>query len=109
MPTDTYTKVVLTVIAACLVVLVVRGTPLVGTAHAEGDKVLAVDVVKVNGFPLTGNHAIPVDVHEITVQRPLPVNLKEVAGASFYGNAVPVDVSRVGGSSVSGALPVKNR
>jgi len=71
--------------------------------------VLAVDVVKVNGFPLTGNHAIPVDVHEITVQRPLPVNLKEVAGASFYGNAVPVDVSRAGGSSVSGALPVKNR
>jgi hypothetical protein len=78
MAPEMHTKVVLTVLAAFLVTRVVRGTPLVGTAHPEGDKVLAVDIVKVSGFPLSGNHALP------------------------------VDVLRAGGSFVSGALPVKN-
>ena len=96
MPTDAYTKAVLTVIAACLVILVARGTPLVGTAHADSDKVLAVDLVRVNGRSLLGSYAVP-------------INVKEVAGASFYGNAVPVDLQRVSGSTVSGAVPVRNR
>ena len=79
MPTDAYTKAVLTVIAACLVILVARGTPLVGTAHADSDKVLAVDLVRVNGRSLMGSYA------------------------------VPVDLQRVSGSTVSGAVPVRNR
>jgi methylthioribose-1-phosphate isomerase len=109
MPTDTYTKAVLTVIAACLVILVIRGTPLVGTAHADTDKVLAVDLVKVNGRSLFNSYALPVNVQEVSTQRPLAVNLKEVSGSSFYGGVLPVDIQRVSGSTVSGALPVRNR
>lgn len=96
MPTDLYTKAVLTVIASCLVILVVRGTPVVGTAHADTDKVLAVDLVRVNGRSLFNSYAIP-------------VNVKEVSGSSLRGSALPVDVERVGGSTVSGAVPVRNR
>jgi len=97
MPTDTYTKAVLTVIAACLVILVVRGTPLVGTAHAQGDKVLAVDIVRIGGHsPGNGNT--------------LPVNLKEVGGSTFYGSILPVNVKEIGGTSLYGStLSVKNQ
>lgn len=109
MPTDTYTKAVLTVIAACLVILVARGTPLVGSAHADAPKVLEVDLVKVNGRSLMTSYSLPVNVQEISTSRPLPVNLKEVAGSSFYGNTLPVDIQRVSGSSISGAVPVHNR
>ncbi|MEN9798336.1 MAG: hypothetical protein RL653_2032 [Pseudomonadota bacterium] len=109
MPTDRYTKAVLTVIAACLVILVVRGTPLVGAAHANTEKVLAVDLVRVNGRSLFNSYALPVNVQEVSTQRPLAVNVKEVAGSSFYGAAIPVDIERVSGSTVSGAVPVRNR
>ena len=109
MPTDTYTKAVLTVIAACLVILVARGTPLVGSAHADSSKVLEVDLVKVNGRSLFNSYALPVNVQEFSTSRTLPVNLKEVAGSSFYGGALPMDIQRVGGSTVSGAVPVHSR
>lgn len=44
MQVDLYTKTVLTVIALCLVVLVVRGRPLISEARAE-DKVVMVKIV----------------------------------------------------------------
>lgn len=109
MPTDRYTKAVLTVIAACLVILVARGTPLVGTAHADPEKVISVDLVKVNGRALFNSYALPVNVQEVSTQRPLAVNIKEVSGNSFYGGILPVDIERVSGSTVSGAVPVRNR
>lgn len=109
MPTDAYTKALLTVIAACLVILVARGTPLVGTAHADAPRVIEVDLVKVNGRSLFNSYALPVNVQEVSTQRSLPVNLKEVAGSSFYGGTLPVDIQRVSGSTVSGAVPVHNR
>ncbi|MBM4381610.1 MAG: hypothetical protein FJ086_20270 [Deltaproteobacteria bacterium] len=77
MPTDTYTKAVFTVVAACLVIAVARGTPLVGTAHAQGDKLLALDIVRMGGHsPGNGNT--------------LPVSLKEVGGTSLHGRTLGV-------------------
>ena len=57
MKIDLYTKIVLTVIAACLLCLVFRDQPLVATAHAQTAEIapMKVDVVAVNGTPLTGN------------------------------------------------------
>ena len=57
MKTDLYTKIVLTVIAACLLCLIFRDQPLIATARAQTAETapMKVDVVAVNGSPLTGS------------------------------------------------------
>ena len=68
MKLDLYTKVVLTIIAACLVSLVFRDQPLVATANAQaltGDKTVNVNIVAVEGHPVGENanlSALPVRV-----------------------------------------------
>lgn len=62
MKIDLYTKVVLTVIAACLVVIAVRGSNIVPPAHAAGE---AVDVRIVNTAP--GQYSIPLPVKIVGV------------------------------------------
>ena len=57
MKIDLYTKIVLTVIAACLLCLVFRDQPLLATARAQTTNTvpMKVDVVAVNGNHVTGN------------------------------------------------------
>ena len=63
---DTYTKVVLTVIAACLVWLSIGGPNLLPTAHAQSDQVLIKGWVDVKGvvhnMPFTTVDGMPVAV-----------------------------------------------
>jgi hypothetical protein len=53
MKTDTYTKIVLTIIAICLVVIVVEDIPIVEEANAQsaGGGVVSVDLVSIAGQP----------------------------------------------------------
>lgn len=55
MKSDTYTKVVLTIIAAALVVNLFKDTPVISTVHAQEDavRIQKVDLVSVNGMPLS--------------------------------------------------------
>ena len=58
MKIDLYTKVVLTVIAVCLVLLVFRDQPLVPTANAQalaGDKPVNVNLAAVDGHRVSEN------------------------------------------------------
>jgi len=64
MKTDLYTKSVLTIVAACLLSIVFRGTPLVSTLHAQDSQQLPmpVDIVKVSGSIVAGS--VPVQVEK---------------------------------------------
>ncbi|MEQ1595472.1 MAG: hypothetical protein ABL985_10280 [Casimicrobium sp.] len=68
MKTDTYTKCVLTVIAFCLLCLVVRDGPLVSTAHAQSRVPAEVNIVQIAGKTISGtdvdflNVALPVQI-----------------------------------------------
>jgi hypothetical protein len=62
MKTDLYTKSILTVIAACLLSIVFRGTLLIPAAHAEG------------------------------LQFPTDVNIDEIGGVAVAKSALPVKI-----------------
>ena len=71
MKTDPYTKTLLTVIAVCLVICVLRDVPLVPPAHAQEAlrpprpmpaEVMQVDIVRVAGAPVMRDAAWPVTV-----------------------------------------------
>ena len=55
MKSDTYTKVVLTIIAAALIVNLFKDTPVISTVHAQEDavRIQKVDLVSDNGMPLS--------------------------------------------------------
>jgi hypothetical protein len=54
MKIDAYTKIVLTVIAGCLVLMVARDVTLVPTAHAQmGASVTDVNIVQIAGSAVT--------------------------------------------------------
>lgn len=63
MKVDLYTKGVLTVIASCLVYLVVQDITPISNAHAQSAGVIDVNIVKIDGLPLRySSAAIPVRV-----------------------------------------------
>ena len=70
MKTHTYTKCVLTVIAFCLLCLVVRDGPLVATAHAQSRGTVDVNIVQINGKAFS---ALDIDPFSPA----LPVQLKK--------------------------------
>ena len=55
MKTDAYTKIVLTIIAAALVMNLFKDSPLISTVHAQEDsvRIQKVDLVSVNGMSLS--------------------------------------------------------
>jgi hypothetical protein len=66
MKIDTYTKSVLTIIAVALVALVFKGTPAIPTAQAQesAPATMKVDLVSVNGTPLSQAIAVNGDLNQ---------------------------------------------
>jgi hypothetical protein len=63
MKPDLYTKAVLTVIAGCLVYLVVQDVTPIKAAHAQSGGVVDVNIVKIDGTPVRySSAALPVKV-----------------------------------------------
>lgn len=107
MKTDLYTKVVLTVIAVSLVLLVLQNTTLLHDAKADGSNFNKFASVPVNDDGSINvklmSEQMDVNVKSIggsSVYGTLPINLKEIGGSSFYG-ALPVNLKEVSGSSIS--------
>ncbi len=96
MKTDIYTKTILTVIAAALVLLVIQNTTMVNEAKAD-----KTNFNKFATVPVNNDGSINVKL----LSDQLDVNLKSIGGSSVYG-ALPINLKEVGGSSVHGALPV---
>jgi hypothetical protein len=84
MKADAYTKFVLTVIAACLVILVLRGVDVVPRATAAPEAAAATRIV------LPPNHAI-VPIKE---NGTMDVNITSVSGYIIYDGKVPVKAER---------------
>lgn len=70
MKTDVYTKIVLTVIASCLVYLVAKDMAFVGSAEAQSRSPIEVNIVEVAGYKFSGTDissgypALPVKVKQ---------------------------------------------
>lgn len=83
MKTDLYSKIVLTVIAACLVVIVLRDTQVITPAYAT------VAPAPLDQNNIKANYDGSINVRVIEVSRTIPVDVKSVN--TPYGG-FPVDV-----------------
>jgi len=72
MKIDLYTKLILTVIAGCLICLVFRDVEIVSSAHAEDEpsQIMSINIAQVNGRPVR-TIGVPVMVlNQQTIPRP---------------------------------------
>lgn len=92
MKTDVYTKIVLTVIAVCLVVIVFRNIDFVPTAQAVQTvpAVLPSDVVEVRLVGVDYGVEVPVKIKSVS-DRSLPVKIEDV---DFMCRPLPVEVKK---------------
>jgi len=107
MKTDKYLKVVLTVIAISLVILVLQNANIISTVKAGNEipKTYAT-------IPVNADGTINVSVKSFAEM--MDVNIKQVGGSTVYesipiipkGGDFDVNIKEVGGSSVYKALPI---
>ena len=100
MKTDTYTKTILTIIAGCLVILVLKTENVFPQARATETKTtlspLNYKLVPVNedgsiNVRLTPSQTIDVNIENISTSDQLDVNITEVGGYNTWG-ALPVKI-----------------
>ena len=60
MKPDLYTKVVLTIIAVCLLVIASKQVQLIPAAQAASGDIVKVDIVKINGYNINTIGELPV-------------------------------------------------
>lgn len=107
---DYYTKIVLSLIALCLLLLVadVYFSP----ARLEAQQTLQdVNIKYINGQSLWGNE-LPVNLKQLNGRsisgNNLPVDIQSLRGRDLWDDKLPVDVKAVNGSSIFGyEVPVK--
>lgn len=98
MKTDAYTKIVLTIIAICLIILAGKSSDsslLVSTAQAQGRNIMDVNIVEVDGLGIR------------TGLGSLPVNIAQISGQDFGKPVNPYAVPNFGNTPPPPALPVK--
>jgi hypothetical protein len=107
---DKYTKIVLSVIALCLILTVVNVYFEPGELNAS-QTVQDVNIKSINGSSLWGNE-LPVDLKEINSRSinndNIPVNIQSVKGKDLWDDKLPVDIKSINGSFIYGSeIPVK--
>jgi hypothetical protein len=105
---DKYSKTVLSVIAACLVLIVVNiyFSPKDVNAY---DTVQDVNIKSINGSSISGGY-LPMDLQRIdgSSSKSLRVDLSSVNGRNIFGDKLPVDIQGINGQFFMGSeLPVK--
>lgn len=115
MKTDTYTKVVLTVIAVCLSANLLKGLELIPTAHAAGALTPNATSPKYQLVPISEANTIDVRLVDINTYDELNVNLKSVDTYDEVkvnlkrietSDELDVNLDEIGGSFVSMGGPV---
>ncbi len=107
---DIYTKIVLTVIAVCLLLIVTN--IYIKPADLQAlQTVQDVNLKYINGSSLWGSE-IPVNIKQIegssVSSNGIPVDIISVNGRDIWGDQIPVDLKSVSGSSIfGGEVPVK--
>lgn len=105
---DKYSKILLSVIAVCLILIVTNLYFSPGTLHAY-ETVQDVNIKSINGSSIWGGE-IPVDIKKTSSNNELNVNLQSIKGRNIWGDKLPVDIQAVNGQFIIGSdLPVKVR
>ncbi|MCI0448536.1 MAG: hypothetical protein L0Y79_01975 [Chlorobi bacterium] len=105
---DKYSKILLSLIASCLVLIVTNIYFSPNDANAL-QQVQDVNLKSINGYSISGSN-MPVDIQKIegSSGRNLSVDLKSINGRSVWGDKIPVDIQGINGQFiVGGELPVK--
>ncbi len=105
---DKYSKTVLSVIALCLMLIVVN--IYFGPKDVNAyDTVQDVNIKSISGSSLSGGY-LPIDLKRIdgSSSKSLRIDISSVNGRSIFGDKVPVDVQGINGQFFIGSeLPVK--
>lgn len=107
---DKYSKIVLSVIAFCLMLITanIYFSPKEVNAY---DTVQDVNLKSINGSSFSGSY-VPIDIQRIdgSSSRQLEVDIKSVNGRTVFGDKIPVDIQSINGQFFIGSeLPVKVR
>jgi hypothetical protein len=107
---DKYTKIVLSVIAVCLILIVtnIYFKPPNLTAQQT---VQDVNIKSINGSSLWGSE-IPVNLKQVNGKsvgsENIPVDIKSIKGRDLWNDQIPVDLKSINGSFIFGQyVPVK--
>jgi len=107
---DKYSKSVLTIIAACLILIVanIYFSPKEVKAY---DSIQDVNIKSINGSSI--GEELPVDLKFVNGRNPdngLRVDLQYIRGRSIFGDKLPVDIQSINGQFIMGGyLPVTVR
>lgn len=116
MRTDNYTKVILTLIAICLTINVVKGVDWIPTATASEKNSIPEILTKYQLVPLSEMNTMDVRIVDINTYDELNVNIKSIDSydemkVNIKGidtqDELDVNIDEVGGSFVSIGGPIK--
>ncbi len=102
MKTDLYTKTILTIIAVCLVIIVIKQVDIIPNAHAENSAKVVYDP---NYRLIKTNADGTIDVNIKSSSSSIDVNLVKVKNS----DPVDVNIKKIGGNTCHDAIPVKNK
>lgn len=107
---DRFSRAVLSVIAVCLLLIVIN--IYFGPQDVKAfDTVQDINLKSINGYSISGGY-LPVDLQRIegSTSKNLPVDIKSLNGRNIFGDKMPVDIQGINGQFFIGSdLPVKVR
>ena len=112
MKSDTYTKVILTIIAVCLTINVVKNWDIIPTAHASNN----IESPKYKLIPFDDNNTLDVRIVDINTYDELNVNLKSVSTYDEVkvnlksidtSDELDINIDELGGSWVNPGGPLR--
>jgi hypothetical protein len=105
---DKFSKVLLSVISVCLLLIVINLYFSPGMLHAY-DPVQDVNIKSINGSSLYGSE-LPVNLKKMDSDDEININLQSIKGRNIWGDKLPVDIQAINGQFIIGSeLPVKVR
>lgn len=116
MKTDTYTKVILTIIAVCLTINVVKDVDLIPTAQASETATSPETTTEYRLVPISESNTMDVRIVDINTYDELNVNVKSIDSYDEMkvniksidtSDELDVNIDEIGGTYVSSGGPIK--
>ncbi len=108
MKTDSYTKCITTIIAICLVIIVIRDIDPISRVHANDNHTMRYGIIPVNpdgsiNVRIHTSDEINVNIRNIDTYDKLKVDLTTISTR----DELDINIDEIGGSSVSSGGPMK--
>ena len=116
MKTDLYTKVILTIIAACLTINVIQQIDFIPKAHASDTMISPEISTKYQLVPISESNTMDVRIVDINTYDELNVNVKSIDSYDEMkvniksidtSDELDINIDEVGGNFVSSGGPIK--